>query len=248
MDKIEKERALGGTEQSWCKAVCGGTGIMIIAFSISKRIDHLHLRSILRNLQTSNQILRAKISPAGDPKFFLISPDPYLEIESFNSDETLKIINGQIGDISPFQCILEHDFNRNPWSSHESSLIFAAIYDLPESEKTVVSIRLHSSICDRNSSFSILRGVLDRFSEVASEEGIERAINPSIEELKPGSASDKPFWSRGMNILGYSVSFKRSSCLPFQDAVNSRSSQIVRMKMTAAETANLLSVSNLSLS
>ncbi|XP_078447234.1 GATA zinc finger protein [Wolffia australiana] len=241
------ERALGRTEKNWCKAVESGTGITIVAFSISSKIEVSRLRSVLFDLQNSFQILRAKLPHGGNSDSFAISPDPYLEIEFFDSSETYRIVAGRIGDsgeVSAFQCLVEHDLNRNPWVSSAGSdptpTFYAAMYDLPESESTVVSLRLHSAVGDRVSGSSILRLILDVFSGVSSGEMTERSASPPIEEMTSDLVARKPLWARGMNIVGYTFSFTKSAYLPFLNTSAPRTSEIVRMIFTAEETSKFI--------
>ncbi|CAA7405345.1 unnamed protein product [Spirodela intermedia] len=249
--EMEKERELGGTEKSWCKAVPGGTGIMVVAVAISRPIELSFLRTALQKLQDSNQILRAKLPLQRGVESFTISLAPYVEIESFDAVETSEILSRRIGasgEVSPFERLVEHDLNRNPWAVQAGSsaaapapVFFAATYAVPESETTIVSLRLHSAVCDRTTSSSVLWWLLGLLAEIEDGDGGERTAHPGIEEMTIMATAGKPFWARGRDILGYSFNFTRSACLPFQNTALPRSSAIARMVLTAAETSDLLS-------
>lgn len=75
---------------------------------------------------------------------------------------------------------------------------------------------------------------------VAKEAGLGKAI----EEMIPSGKGDKPFWARGIDVLGYSLNAFRFSNLSFVDAEESnRRSQVVRMKLERDQTLKLVAVS-----
>ncbi|KAJ1375879.1 hypothetical protein SESBI_50530, partial [Sesbania bispinosa] len=68
----------------------------------------------------------------------------------------------------------------------------------------------------------------------------EEKVNSAIEDLIPDGKTNKPFWARGLDVLGYSLNALRFANLSFVDANSPRSSRIVRMQLNADETKNLL--------
>lgn len=64
-----------------------------------------------------------------------------------------------------------------------------------------------------------------------------------IEDCVPFGAGNKPFWARGVDMLGYSLNSFRTANLEFKDTVSPRMSRLVRLQMNAHQTARILSVS-----
>lgn len=67
----------------------------------------------------------------------------------------------------------------------------------------------------------------------------------TIEEMVPKGKGDKPFWSRGVDLMGYSLNSMRISNLGFGDVDAERASEVVRMQMSREETNRILAVSDL---
>lgn len=80
-------------------------------------------------------------------------------------------------------------------------------------------------------------------------EGAEREIgdnvevNLGIEQMIPAGKANKPFWARGIDMLGYSLNSFRLANLDFIDVDSPRCSQLVRLQMTPLDTQKLLAVS-----
>lgn len=113
-------------------------------------------------------------------------------------------------------------------------------------------LRLHTSACDRTTALSILRELLGSLTrsgreggELGREFGYKEDVNLGIEELIPAGKANKPFWARGVDMLGYSLNSLRLENLGFMDANSPRSSQVVRLQMTAVDTEKLVAVSQL---
>lgn len=69
-------------------------------------------------------------------------------------------------------------------------------------------------------------------------------LSPAIEDLIPSGKGDKPFWARGIDVLGYSLNAFRFANLKFVDADDSnRRSQVVRLKLEKDQTLKLVAVS-----
>jgi hypothetical protein len=101
------------------------------------------------------------------------------------------------------------------------------VYVLPESPKCVVALRLHTAACDRTGAVFLLRELMEWMSgrEAADGELGEGAeVSLGIERLVPEGKSYKPFWARGVDVLGYSLNSFRLSNLGFADAESPRSS------------------------
>ncbi|OVA10016.1 Condensation domain [Macleaya cordata] len=252
-----KSRPVGGTEYGWCRAVPGGTGITVLALLFSKSPDTAILEKALHKLQISHPILRSKLTSSNNTFSFLIPPIPHLQIQSFDLSSTYDLLqnlpNSNPTSESPFHRLLEYELNQNLWSESESDsenfendldLFCATLYSLEES-KWVLAFRLHTSICDRTSAVTLLSELLELVGE--NEEGVklelknEDEVNLGIEDLIPSGKADKPFWSRGKDLFGYSLNSFRFSNLDFEDVISKpRSSGVVRLQMSPNETERLL--------
>ncbi|KAK4392053.1 hypothetical protein Sango_1983100 [Sesamum angolense] len=59
---VPKARALGNTEQNWCRAVSSGTGIAVLALQMARPPSQAStLHKILQKLQNSHPLLRSKL-------------------------------------------------------------------------------------------------------------------------------------------------------------------------------------------
>ncbi|XP_010245495.1 PREDICTED: uncharacterized protein LOC104589017 isoform X2 [Nelumbo nucifera] len=252
-----KGRPVGGTEYSWCRAVPGGTGITVVALLLSGALEPSSLQNALNKLQNSHPILRSKLTHNATTNSFsfTISPTPYLQIQSFDVSFTSHLLHSN-HSVSPFHRIVEHELNQNPWSAEdlqppvhpETDVFFASLYALPD-RKWVVTLRLHTSVCDRRSAVSLLNELLGLIAGEGKEDkkGIEQEVGKEdevslgIEALIPSGKANKPFWARGVDLLGYSLNSFRFVNLDFKDTTASlRSSEVVSLQMDPDETRRLL--------
>lgn len=137
----------------------------------------------------------------------------------------------------------------NSWTSDNSSdsntdVFFASIYQLNE-EKSVVVLRIHTSVCDRAASLALLRKLLELMSE-KNGEGAElellkkMEVGLGIEEYIPAGKASKPFWARGIDMVGYGLNSFRFSNLKFMDSETTRGSQVVKLKLSKDDTDRIL--------
>nr|DAD28865.1 TPA_asm: hypothetical protein HUJ06_030333 [Nelumbo nucifera] len=254
-----KGRPAGVTESSWCRGVVGGTGITVLALLLSKAPDVSALQTALHRLQTSHPILRSKLShdAATNTFSFIIPSTSHLQLESFDATSTshlLKRLPTSASDhlVSPFHRILEHELNRNPWSSSkqehhkhpDTAVFFASLYALPDNN-WVLALRLHTSVCDRTSAVTLLRELLVVAKEVKEgqlkgEQGKRGEFNVAIEELVPRGKANKTLWAHGVDLLAYSLKSLRFSNMDFKDSIAPRSSEVVRLQMKPDETRRLV--------
>ncbi|CDP15441.1 unnamed protein product [Coffea canephora] len=256
-----KSRPAGGTEQSWCKAVPGGTGITVLALLLSKAPDVPFLQTTLRNLQNTHPILKSKLhyDSTSTTYSYIIPATPQLQIQPFDLASASEILRGLIRSNSTtfsttdFHLILEHELNRIVWPNPDPSseaddvdLFFASVYTLSDA-KWVVALRLHTSVCDRTTAVSLLRELLKLMS-ADNGEGTQKEIDEEllevrlgIEDYVPSGKGNKPFWARGVDMLGYSLNSFRLSNLTFQDTGLPRSSQVIRLQINADVTQKLIS-------
>ncbi|CAL5389234.1 unnamed protein product [Camellia sinensis] len=249
-----KGRPAGGTEQSWCKAVPGGTGITVLSLLLSKPPNFSILQNTLHNLQISHPILRSKLhfSTTTTPSFsFITPPTPHLQIQLFDLSSTAEILRSLNNpSLSPFQLILEHELNNTTWRDldlsldSETDVFFASVYSLSDAEWAVV-LRLHTAACDRTSAAALLRKISAAVAEGGG--GVEREIEGGgevslgIEDCVPNGKGNKPFWARGVDMVGYSLNALRLANLNFVDVESPRCSKVVRLKISSDHTHRILS-------
>lgn len=251
-------RPVGGTEYSWCRAIAGGTGIAVIALLLSRTPKLENLQNTLDKLQIHHPTLRSTFRfDASTSSFSLAtSASSRVVIHPFDSSSTAQIIRDSDDPCAePHRIILEHELNKNAWidphrwSNGECGVFFVSLYDLRGGgEERVLTFRLNTGACDRTSAVTLLREFMRETTvadgccdgHVAKEVGLGKAI----EDMIPSGKGDKPFWARGIDVLGYSLNAFRFSNLSFVDAEEpNRRSQVVRMKLERDQTLKLVAVS-----
>ncbi|KAJ6750021.1 hypothetical protein OIU85_000630 [Salix viminalis] len=257
-----KGRAVGGTEQSWCRAVPGGTGIAVLAILTTRFPRNSVLENALHKLQKSHPILRSRLhtgSSSTNTFSFITSPTPFIKLKAFSLSSTFEILenpsNPKNHSVSPLHLILEHELNQNSWCNNnrapsskndiDQDMFFATIYALPNA-KWVLVLRLHASACDRTTAVSLLRELVALVSEEVrgaappKEIADEGEVCLSIEDLVPDKKVKKGLWERGIDMLGYSVNSLRLTNLRFKDSRSPRSSQVVRLQMNQQDTEKII--------
>ncbi|KAI9122353.1 hypothetical protein K1719_007042 [Acacia pycnantha] len=223
-------RPVGGTEYSWCKSVLSGTGITVLGLLLSKSPDVSLLQTALHNIQNSHPILcsRLRLDASANTFHFITPPDPHIRITQFDLQYTSRIIGSESSadpiPISPFHRILEV-------SDHQWALF----------------LRLHTSACDRTSAVALLKELLERVGGGVKEgKGTEmelerkEKVRLAIEDLIPEGKTNKPFWARGLDVVGYSLNSFRFSNLAFVDADSPRSSKVAKLQLDKVETERLI--------
>ncbi|KHN42803.1 hypothetical protein glysoja_036977, partial [Glycine soja] len=232
----------GGTEFSWCKAVPIGTGVTVLSLLLSKPPQIAVVQNALHKLQNSHPILRSKIhlDPSNNTFHFLTPPTPTVQIHPFDLASTAHIIQCQSDGHDPFHVLLEHEMNQeDTWRDYAADVdvLHAAVYSISH-DRFAVFLRLHTASCDRAAAVALLNELL-RFVAGGDEASVEK-VNSPIEDLIPEGKTNKPFWARGLDVLGYTLNAFRFANLSFVDAGSPRSSRIIRLQLNVAETENLL--------
>jgi hypothetical protein len=126
-------------------------------------------------------------------------------------------------------------------------VMYASTYAIDE-KLLAVFLRLHTSACDHAAAVALLKELLQL---VAGRGGggdgggvKEDKVNLAIEDLVPEGKKNKPFWARGLDVLGYSLNAFQFSNLSFVNADSPRRSRMVRLQLNAEETKRLLDVSH----
>uniref|UniRef100_A0A803L2W3 Phthiocerol/phthiodiolone dimycocerosyl transferase C-terminal domain-containing protein n=1 Tax=Chenopodium quinoa TaxID=63459 RepID=A0A803L2W3_CHEQI len=206
-----KIRPIGGTENSWCKATIGGTGITVLSLLLNKCPDFTLLQNAIHKLQNSHPILRAKLhfDPSTSTFSLLIPSSSSLNLHHFDLQSTAQIILSQKPNIE-------------------------------ESEKWAVMIKLHTGACDRTAAVAVMKELTELMMSGGGSQEEEGEVGLGVEEYIPSGKTNKPFWSRGVDMLGYSLNSFRLSNLEFVDPNLPRSSRVVRLYMDSDHTTKLL--------
>lgn len=123
-------------------------------------------------------------------------------------------------------------------------VMYASTYAIDE-KRLAVFLRLHTSACDRAAAVALLNELLRLVAGRGDGGGVkEDKVNLAIEDLIPEGKKNKPFWARGLDVLGYSLNAFRFSNLSFVNADSPRRSRMVRLQLNADETKRLLDVSH----
>lgn len=113
----------------------------------------------------------------------------------------------------------------------------------------VIALRLHVAACDRTTAVLLLRELLELMEEkeqvvaLENDEKVSDEISLAIEDLVPREKTKKAMFSRGFNMLGYSLNSLRLTNLKFNDTKATRFSQVVRLQLSEDETKGVLAVS-----
>ncbi|OEL15580.1 hypothetical protein BAE44_0023397 [Dichanthelium oligosanthes] len=238
-----RTRAPGGTEYSWCRAVPGGTGTTLLAFRLSRGAAAeavVAAQAALRSLQNAHPVLRARLRTGPTLAFPSAAPPPppLLPLEPLPAPESAP----------DFHALLEHELNRNPWADTESSddapVLLATLYELPPAMGgAALFVRIHTIACDRSAANALARELIALLGGVEEEKERvpeDAAAEAALEDRIPQRDTWKPFWARGMDMVGYSINGLRTSTLPFQEAGTERSTQMLRLGLGRDETTRLL--------
>ncbi|KAK9127821.1 hypothetical protein Syun_016618 [Stephania yunnanensis] len=235
-------RPINGTEHTWVRAARGGTGVSVCALHLSKPPDPDSLENTLHKILNSHPILRSHLAPTGAS--FTIPTTPHLRLRSLDLSTTAAAADS----IPPFELIIQHELNQNPWSTTPTTTdesqptMFATLYALPEA-KWAAAVRALTAVCDRTAAVGVLKEVKMGIWGEGIEGGFggEDGVNLGIEKLVPTGKGSKALWARGFDLVGYSLNSFRLSNLPFKDTASTRSSAFVRMRFDSDETSRLLS-------
>jgi hypothetical protein len=245
-----KGRTVGTTESGWCKAIQGGTGIVVVALHTSKPPNINRLQYALHKLQNSHPILKSTLVQHTSTFSFLTSPTPILQLTTHNLSSNLNNTNDAV-TISPLQQILELELNNDSvWrdaTHHSNKLFFGSIYVLPNNV-WVIALRLHVNACDRTTAVLLLRELLELMEEkeeIVSEDQNDKKVSLAIEDLIPCEKTKKPLLARGFDVLSYSLNSFRLTNLKFHDTKTTKFSQVMRLQFNQDDTKGILAVRTL---
>ncbi|CAM0883679.1 unnamed protein product [Alopecurus aequalis] len=230
-----RTRAVGGTEYSWCRAVPGGTGTTLLALRLP-RGRTAAAEAAVRSLQAAHPVLRAHLRAASTSSPTLAFP------ASSAPQPPLAPQPSALG----FESLVERELNINPWAAAEpesdgAAVFFAALYDLPPpAGGAALFVRIHTAACDRAASAALLRELLAHLGGAAAGDPESAAVEAGLEGRIPQKDAWKPFWARGVDMVGYSINGLRTSTLPFVETGTARSTHMVRLAFGREDTTRLL--------
>lgn len=150
--------------------------------------------------------------------------------------------------------IVEEEMNV-PWNyelAKESDVplqLFDVKLYLLDSGRSLVMIRAHTAICDRVSAGIIVGDLLASLEfEVCGKpidglrEGRERnhCNLLCVEDFIPKKSLHKPFWARGIDLVGYGLGSRRHACLHFKNTEFPRKTSLIRSGLSRKDTDCLL--------
>ncbi|KAL2930701.1 Gag polyprotein [Bienertia sinuspersici] len=226
-----KVRPIGGTENSWCKAASGGTGITVLSLLFNKHPNLDLLQNALHKLQNYHPILRANLH--FDPlttTFSLVIPPPSAStanLQPFDHQSTAQIIQSEGPTVTtPFQILLEHELNNNPWenldrsaSSSSVDVMHVSVYEIEEGVKWTVMMKLHTGVCDRTAAFAVMKELMGLM-------------------MKNGGGTQE----EEREEITFMAQVQRLSNLDFIDPDSPRSSRVARLLLDSDPTTKLLEV------
>uniref|UniRef100_A0ACD5VT70 Uncharacterized protein n=1 Tax=Avena sativa TaxID=4498 RepID=A0ACD5VT70_AVESA len=231
-----RARAVGGTEYSWCRAVPGGTGTTLLALRLSPRAGAAAAEAAVRSLQSAHPVLHAHLRAASTSSPTLAFPPPPAPQLSLAPQPSAL----------DFDSLLERELNLNPWAAAEEGpdgvpVLFAALYDLSApAGGAALFVRIHTAACDRAASAALLRELLAHLGGAGAGDTEAAAVEAGLESRIPQRDAWKPFWARGVDMVGYSINGLRTSTLPFVETGTARSTQMVRLGFGREDTTRLL--------
>lgn len=124
-------------------------------------------------------------------------------------------------------------------------MLHASVYEVEEGGKWAVMMKLHTGACDRTAAVAVLKELMALMKSGGGALGVELVQEESevglgVEEYIPTGKTNKPFWARGVDMLGYSLNSFRLSNLEFVDPDSPRCSRVVRLLLDSDHTTNLL--------
>lgn len=105
-----QSRMLGGTEESWCKALGCGTGITILAMLFSESVNPSEFEEVVHTVQRTHPRLRSQLVWIHGKPAFSVSPHPYVEVQVVDHVRTSEIL-----------CEISSPDRSNPSSENSSS-------------------------------------------------------------------------------------------------------------------------------
>ncbi|KAJ7299839.1 hypothetical protein O6H91_Y139700 [Diphasiastrum complanatum] len=74
-------RLMGATEQNWCRAVAGGTGVTVLGLLFSRLLQPSDVQHAIYTVQRLHPRLRSKLVWVNGTPGFLVSPHPFVKLE-----------------------------------------------------------------------------------------------------------------------------------------------------------------------
>jgi hypothetical protein len=195
------DRLLGDTEENWCRAIAGGTGITVLGVLFSQQLDPSLLQLAVDVVQLNHPRLRSELMWIQGKPAFRVSNSPCVNIEVLDetgSEESLATNNtdfehakttenGNAENMEKSEAegrswltLIETELNTNLWHEKEihslegMKLFVVRLHHLPRN-RSLVTLRVHTATCDRVSAATVLRDILKAFVN------IRKGLPPDLE-------------------------------------------------------------------
>ncbi|KAL2652045.1 hypothetical protein R1flu_020173 [Riccia fluitans] len=280
-DKVHS-RILGDTEHNWCRAVGSGTGITVLAMLFSRPLEISALQLAVDAVQLQHPRLRSQLVWVDSKPAFRVSSAPNVKVEVVDASQGVERNNvveemqeeeeptsvGEMRDAEEYEWMVhvENELNTNVWSSSDQlfqclvpqPMFVVRLHILPKNY-SLLTIRVHTAICDRVSAATVMMDLLkalrhpsssidadDNFARLGNE-GESLAVSAcknnklmAIEDAIPPGQANKPFWAHGIDLIGYSLGSRRHAFLPFADPDEPRRSKFIHAALSVEQTQLLL--------
>eukprot|EP00253_Pinus_taeda_P009517 PITA_09517 len=258
-----KCRPLGTTEANWCRALDGGTGTFITGILLAKSIGVAPIQASLSLILAAQPLLRARIVDKQGQLCFDIDENVLLDIEIINQEGLQPVENIDRRAQEPWLRIVEDEMNTTFPQQKPFRVIEARLYRFPNTDSLII-LKLHPAATDHLSAVGIssqfmkhlqdfviaeengedLQELIDRRMRVELEKRLEMGeeVPPCVEDAIPPGKASKPFWARGLDVLGYGLSAFRHAILPLENVVDDRKSRIIIADFGESATNKMLRI------
>jgi hypothetical protein len=187
------DRLLGDTEENWCRAVAGGTGISVIGVLFSKQLDSSKLQLAIDVVQSNHPRLRSELMWIQGKPAFRVSSKPCVKVQVLDatgSEDTSPLIadfehvqttedgNAEQPEKSKeddraWLTLVETELNTNIWPEKQHSLesmqmFVIRLHYLP-GNRSLVTLRVHTAACDRVSAATVLTDILEALLNISKQ-------------------------------------------------------------------------------
>lgn len=257
-----KSRPLGTTEANWCRALDGGTGTGILGILLAKSIGVAPIQASLSLILAAQPLLRAQIVDEQGRLSFDINDNVLLDIEIINQEALQPVENTDRSAQEPWLQIIEDEMNTTFPQQKPFRVIEARLYRFPNTDSLII-MKLHPAAADDVSTVSVfsqflkhlqdfvmaeengedLQELINRRLSVEMEKRLEmdEEVPPCVEDAIPPGMASKPFWARGLDVLGYGLSSFRHALIPLENVIdNNRKSRIIITDFGESDTSKIL--------
>ncbi|MCO5572713.1 hypothetical protein L7F22_026472 [Adiantum nelumboides] len=243
---LELTRALSGAEENWLRGTAGGSGICVFGALFIRAIDTQHVSAAAQELLECHPILRVLIventkgkacfqaSATCSAAHDYVENRPWPSVDEACTDGIMifgEDHHDKHGSLA-LHTLVREELNVNFLNSEGKPspplrVFSVLVYHSSSRQQTAILVKVHGAVLDQKSVNIVIQEFLVRLDRtvegrphqslsVKSEEGLPAPF----EELIPKSKASKGFLQKGLDALGYAISSKKHSLLPFQPSFN----------------------------